>query len=82
MTLKEVHTRLVNSEREGVAERVDRLLPFLDTRLIIKDDVSIKTKVFRKDTHTHQYLHLDSNHPLERERGRENSDAQSEHDCM
>ncbi len=30
-TEREVHTRLVNSETEGVAERVERSLAFLET---------------------------------------------------
>ncbi len=47
-----VHTILVSSETEGVSERVERSLVFLDTWLVIKDDGSIKTKVFQKDNHT------------------------------
>ncbi len=65
----EVHTRLISSEVEGVADIVERSLAFLDTWLVIKEDGSIKTKVFPKDTHTDQYLHFDSNHPLKHKRG-------------
>ena len=40
-------------------------LPFLDVRLIVNPDGSIRLKVYRKDTHTDQYLMFDSHHPVE-----------------
>jgi hypothetical protein len=38
-------------------------LPFLDCLITIKDS-RLQTKVYRKPTHTDQYLAFDSNHPL------------------
>ena len=51
-------------DEEIVWERVERALAFLDTWSVILPDGSIKTRVFRKETHTNQYLNISSNHPL------------------
>ena len=39
-------------------------LPFLDTRITIEPDNTFSTAVYRKPTHTDQYLHWDSNHHI------------------
>ncbi|XP_035692015.1 uncharacterized protein LOC118426621, partial [Branchiostoma floridae] len=43
----------------------DNMLPFLDTKTIIEKDGSLQFEVYRKPTHTDQYLAFDSHHPLE-----------------
>ena len=45
---------------EGPA--ADGSIPFLDTRVTPGPNNTIHTKVYRKPTHTGQYLHWDSNH--------------------
>ena len=39
-------------------------LPFLDTLVTIEPDSTFSTTVYRKHTHTDQYLHWDSNHHI------------------
>ena len=39
-------------------------LPFLDTLVTIQPDNTFNTTVYRKPTHTDQYLHWDSNHHI------------------
>ena len=43
----------------------DHKLPFLDCAVYIEEDRSLNTEVYRKPTHTNQYLLFHSHHPLE-----------------
>ena len=59
----------INSIDEGIqftAEntRADSFMPFLDTLAIPEPDGSLTTTVFRKPTHTYQYLQWDNQHAI------------------
>ena len=43
----------------------EKQLPFLDVRLVVNPDGSIRLKIYRKETHTDQYLMFDIHHPVE-----------------
>ena len=43
-------------------------MPFLDTQLVRTPSGTIDTKVYRKKTHTDQFLNYDSHHPIEHKR--------------
>ncbi|XP_066300839.1 uncharacterized protein [Branchiostoma lanceolatum] len=44
-------------------------VPFLDTLLVKKEDGTVKLLIYRKKTHTDQYLNFNSHHPLHQKLG-------------
>jgi hypothetical protein len=50
-------------------EESEGSLPFLDTLIVRKQDGSVKLMVYRKPTHTDQYLNYQSHHPLHQKLG-------------
>ena len=68
----EMKAQMERSIRVGEKEmsvRVERALVFLGTWMVVESDGSISMTVFRKDTHTHQYLNFNRNHPVEQKKG-------------
>ena len=58
-----------NSIKFTHEEEKDSQIPFLDTLIIRKPDGTMKLLVYRKPTHTDQYLNFMSEHPLHQKMG-------------
>ena len=56
------HINGIEEKTQFTAEntRADGSLPFLDTLVTVKEDGSLSTSIYRKPTHTNQYLQWDS----------------------
>ena len=72
MNLIEEFTNHINSLNPSIMfmieEEQDGRLPFLDICIIVNDSDTLRTMIYRKPTHTDQYLNWDSNHHLHHKR--------------
>ena len=60
------HPNSVNSNIQFTSEEPceDGSIPFLDMLITLDEEGRLKTTVYRKPTHTNQYLHWDSHHAI------------------
>lgn len=58
-----------NSIKFTFEEERDGGIPLLDALIVKKEDGRVKLLVYRKKSHTDQYLHFTSHHPLQHKLG-------------
>ena len=58
-----------NSIKFTHEEEAEGTIPFFDTLLVRKESGEVKLLIFRKNTHTDQYLNFSSHHPLHQKMG-------------
>ena len=60
------HLNSIEEKIQFTAEntKADWSLPFLNTLVTVKEDGSLSTSIYRKPTHTNQYLQWDSHHSI------------------
>ena len=63
--LNEQHPRI----KFTVEYEEKRSLPYLDTRVTVNPNGNVETSVYRKKTHTNQYLDFNSNHHVKQKVG-------------
>ena len=66
-------TQHINSQNQHIKFTVEResngMLPMLDAKIMRREDGSLKVSVYRKPTHTDQYLSFGSHQPLQHKLG-------------
>ena len=82
--MDDTHTKLKKAYAEEFTDHLNSLDPdikftfekqqnislaFLDTLTVVKEDGSLQIRIYRKKTHTDQYLNFSSNHPLDHKLG-------------
>jgi len=60
-------TQHLNSVDDTAEQEKNLQMPFLDTLIVRKPDDHVKLLVYKRTTHTDQYLHFNSHHPLQHE---------------
>ena len=72
-TMVEQFMQHLNSQHPRIKftseELQDKKLAFLDSEINVKDDGNVKLKIYRKPTHTDQYLNYKSNHHVSQKLG-------------
>ena len=58
-----------SEEEDNVSATTEQALAFLDTWSVVYEDGSIKSKLYRTETHEDKHLHITSNPPLEHKKG-------------
>ena len=65
-----IHLNSIHPRIQFTHEEIkNNIISFLDIEINVKEDGSIKFKIYRKNTHTDQYLNFESNHHISQKLG-------------